>query len=153
MTVELRPEAAPDDPFLRRLITETIALELGAAAWPEPMRTHLIGIQYSGRRRASGESFIVEADTEPAGWLLLQPMPHETRLIEIMVDPGRRNSGIGAAAIRKVLESNEKPVSLTVNLTNTAAIRLYERLGFRIVESNEVQHVMRCGSQQEESWA
>ena len=42
MSVQLRPETAagqsPDDEaFLRRLVTETIALELGADGWPEPV--------------------------------------------------------------------------------------------------------------------
>jgi len=146
MTASLRPANPGDESFLRRLITETIVLELGASAWPEPMRSHLVEVQYSGRSRHSGESFIVEADAQAAGWLLLQRMPHELRVVEVMIAPELRGQGIGSAALRQIVATAGTPVSLTVNLTNAAAVRLYERLGFRIVESNEVQHVMWYGS-------
>jgi len=37
MTFSLRPEAPGDESFLRGLVTATVAEELGAANWPEPM--------------------------------------------------------------------------------------------------------------------
>lgn len=151
MTVTRRPECPQDEPFLRRLILETIAGELGASAWPEPVRTHLLEIQYTARRQSpsikvpEAASQVIEADGEDAGWVLVTTMPHEVRLVEIMVLPELRGRGIGAGAIRGIVESAAaagKPVRLNVNVTNRAAIGLYERFGFRRIDGNEVQQAM-----------
>jgi ribosomal protein S18 acetylase RimI-like enzyme len=144
--VSLRPETAGDDPFIRRLILETVAGELGAGTWPEPMRGHLLGIQCSARRHLPVTGQVIQADGEDAGWVVVTIMPHEVRLVEIMVLPELRGRGIGTAAIRGIQAGAGKPVRLHVNLTNVAAIRLYERLDFRKIEQDDVQCLM-------ESWA
>lgn len=151
MTITLRPETSQDETFLRRLIFETLDSELGASAWPEPMRSHLLGIQYEGRRRSykvgypETESSIIQADGEDAGWIAVAALPNEIYLAEIMVLPELRGRGIGTAAIRGILAAAHdagKPVRLKVNAMNHAAIRLYERLGFRRIDGDEVQHLM-----------
>jgi ribosomal protein S18 acetylase RimI-like enzyme len=153
MIVTLRPELPGDEPFLRSLIHATIAAELGASQWPEPMRGHLLGIQYTTRRQVhranfpEAASYVVDADGADAGWALVTTLPHEIRLVEIMILQELRGKGIGTAAIRQILAiatAADKPVRLNVNVTNHAAIRLYERLGFRRIEADEVQHVMEC---------
>ena len=161
MNVRLRPEATggqttDDEPFLRRLITETIALELGAGGWPEPMRSQLLNLQYQNRRMGpcagfpGAESHVILLDGEPAGWLYFANLDHEIHIVEIMVLPECRSRGAGAGAIRHVLalaSAGGKPVRLTVNVLNAGAIRLYERLGFRRVGGNEVQHEMEARPQ------
>jgi ribosomal protein S18 acetylase RimI-like enzyme len=151
MTVTMRPESQQDEPFLRRLILDTIAGELGASAWPEPMRSHLLGIEYTARRQPHRMNFpgaasqVIEADGKDSGWTVVITMPHEVRLVEIMVLPQLRGRGIGAAAIRGILAAaaeTGKPVRLNVNVTNQAAVRLYERLGFRRSGGDDVQHIM-----------
>ncbi len=151
MTVGLRPESPSDEDFIRRLILRTVAEELGADAWPEPMRGHLLGIQFEARRQSHRTNFpdaaseVIEADGRDAGWIVVMTMPHEVRLVEIMVAEESRGQGIGSAAIGELLataQSAGKPVRLHVNVTNGAAIRLYERLGFRRVGGNEVQDLM-----------
>jgi ribosomal protein S18 acetylase RimI-like enzyme len=156
MTVILRLESPLDEPFLRRLILETIAGELGALEWPEPMRTHLLEVQYTVRRQSSRANFreaasqVIEVDGEAAGWVLVTTMPHEVRLVEIMVLAKLRGTGIGTAVIRRILATAAeagKPVRLNVNITNQKAIALYERLGFSRIDGDDVQHVMEHSSQ------
>lgn len=149
MTVSLRPETSADDDFLRSVITATVAQELGADAWPEPMRTHLAGMQYTMRRQGvrarhpEGESRIIAADGVSIGWLFTAELPDVVWLVEIMVAPEARGKGVGAEAVRQVLEAaGEKTVRLKVNVTNGRAVRLYERLGFRRSGGDEVQHLM-----------
>ena len=151
MQVTLRPETPEDEAFLRRLILDTLGRELGAEAWPEPMRGHLLGIQVEARRNArranypDAASAVIEADGGAAGWMVVMTMPHEVRLVEIMVAAEFQGRGIASAAIGEVLaaaESAGKPVRLHVSVMNGAAIRLYERLGFRRIDGDEVQHVM-----------
>lgn len=151
--VTLRPECSRHEPFIRNLILETIAGELGASAWPEPMRSHLLGIQYAGRRQSfrlafpEAASYVIEAAGVAAGWTVVTEMPHEVFLVEIMVSPECRNRGIGSAVIRQFLAeaaARRKPVRLTVNAMNQGAIRLYERLGFRRMDADEVHYRMEC---------
>lgn len=147
MPVILRAASATDEPFIRGLIRETIAIELGAASWPAAIRDPLLDIQANIRYPATvsaGPQFVIEVDGAAAGWILLAPMETELRLAEIMVRPEMRGKGIGSAAIREIIRSGHGPVILNVNATNSAAIRLYERLGFEICSWGEVQHVMKC---------
>jgi ribosomal protein S18 acetylase RimI-like enzyme len=117
------------------------------------MRSHLLGVQYTGRRHSSRADFpeamsqVIQANGGDAGWVLVNAMQHEVRLIEIMVAPEIRGKGIGTAVIRELLANAfeaGKPMRLSVNVTNSGAIRLYERLGFRRIDGNEVQHVMEA---------
>jgi ribosomal protein S18 acetylase RimI-like enzyme len=155
VTVNLRPESVADEPFIRRLIMETVAEELGAAAWPEPMRNHLLGIQYAARRQAhlanpAAASHVIQADGTDsirvdAGWAVVNRMPHEVRLVEIMLLPEMRGKGIGTAVIHEVLASAAaagKPLRLNVNMMNQGAIRFYERLGFLKTAQDAVQYLM-----------
>jgi ribosomal protein S18 acetylase RimI-like enzyme len=64
-----------------------------------------------------------------------------------MVLTALRGKGIGTFVIRGILADaaqKQIPARLNVNKTNHAAIRLYERLGFRPIDGNEVQQVMEC---------
>ncbi len=143
MTIALRPETTADEPFLRHLIVETVALELGASAWPEPLRGPLLDLQYKGRRGAR-PGWIVQTDGVDAGWVVLSDNSDHVFLTEIMILPEMRGRGIGTAALRFILTNARKPVRLHVNVTNLGAVRLYERLGFRRVAGNEIQHLMEA---------
>ena len=94
MSVELRHETAADAAFLQRLITETIAIELGADVWPEPMRTQLLGIQYQNRRMGprtgfpEGESFVIQWNGADAGWIYTVKAADGLHIVELMVLPG-----------------------------------------------------------------
>lgn len=149
MKISLRREETGDEPFLRRLITTTIAQELAADCWPEPMRRQLLGMQYSARRQSirdrfpAGESGIVLVDGSEAGWLYTARLEDEIRLVEIMIQPEHRGKGVGSALIRQVIEAaGPCPVRLSVNATNIRAAQLYERLGFRKIGGDEVYLLM-----------
>jgi ribosomal protein S18 acetylase RimI-like enzyme len=153
--VNLRPESPADEALVRRLILETVAEELGASAWPEPMRGHLLGIQYTARRHShcanhpAAASHVIQADGVAVGWALVNTMPHEVRIVEIMILPEWRGSGIGTAVLNEILFTAaraRKPVRLNVNVMNQRAIRLYARLGFRKIAQDAVQYLMESGS-------
>jgi ribosomal protein S18 acetylase RimI-like enzyme len=151
MTVSLRPESPSDEGFLRDLIVANAAEELGAAAWPEPMRGHLLGVQYAARRQSRREEYpeaashVIQADGADAGWVVVASLQHEVHIVDIMILPGKRGWGIGTAAIREILATAavaRKRVRLSVNTANEGAIRLYERLGFRTIGQDAVQYFM-----------
>jgi ribosomal protein S18 acetylase RimI-like enzyme len=151
MRVELRPETPEDDNFLRSLIAEAVTLELGAQHWPESLRAQIVGMQVGNRRMGpeagipQGQSSVILADGECAGWIFCASLESEVLIVEIMVEPSKQCRGIGAAALGQVLDAagrEGRKVTLTVNVLNTGAIRLYQRLGFRRVEGTPVQHRM-----------
>jgi ribosomal protein S18 acetylase RimI-like enzyme len=148
LTIFRRPESPADEAFVHRLIMGCASVELGAAAWPEPMRSHLLGIQNSSRRSSirnnfpNAESQVIVADGHSVGWLVVAPLAQEIRLVEILISAELRGKGIGSRVIREILataDQQDKPVRLSVNAANRAAIRLYERLGFQVFEDGELQ--------------
>ena len=151
MTVSFRPETPGDEPYLRELIEEAVAQELNTDSWPEPKRSHLLGIQYTQRRHAvrlhypEGQSRIILADGAAAGWIYLASLPEEVRIAEIMVMAGYRNRGVGSEVIRRIAAdaaASDKPVRLHVNVMNVRAGGFYQRLGFQRIGGDELQHLM-----------
>ena len=89
------------------LITQTIAIELGANHWPEAIRD-LAGPAvcepptHSKSTFPDGEAASSLLDAEAAGWLFFVSLPDEIHLVEITGDE-RASQGVGSAAIAKVL--------------------------------------------------
>ena len=149
--ITVRSEAPQDEPFLRRLIMGTVEGQLGAAAWAPDMREIILNLQYHARRQAirsrfpDGESRMILVDGSEAGWLHVAELREETRLVEIMVLDEYRGQGIGTAVLRDLVaraKAAGKPVRLSVDARNAGAMQLYERIGFRLTGSDEVQHFM-----------
>lgn len=58
----------------------------------------------------------------------------ELFLHKIMVHPDCRGAGIGTQLMRAALAQADRPVLLTVDPANTAAVALYQNLGFSVRE-------------------
>lgn len=151
MNVTLRPAIPEDAPFVRQLVLDTVSEELMADSWPEPMRSHLLEIQYSSRlysiraRFPGAQEFIILADTCPVGWMVKADLGEEIRWIELMVRPESRGKGVGKAALaEQIAEADRlgKPGRFSVSVGNVRAIRLYESLGFRRTGGDDTQHFM-----------
>ena len=74
-------------------------------------------------------------DGHLAGYVCLMSLFEEAQILDIAVAPGQRGKGI-ALTLMKVatslaLEKGAEALALEVRSTNSAAIALYERLGFR----------------------
>jgi GNAT superfamily N-acetyltransferase len=151
--VTTRPQdGEADEGFLRRLILESLTLELGADQWPQSMRDPLLEMQFHGRRHTApqtypdGESRIILADGVPAGWIYTADFEDYVWVAEIIVLAELRGKGVGAAVLRGVIDGAAgRPVRLTVNAFNSGAVRFYERLGFRPVSGGDaVMRLMEC---------
>ena len=94
-------------------------------------------------KKPEGEAFVLtcNGDSQPIGYGELNPMrrePHHLWLGHIIVRPDRRACGIGETLVRALVERAfgkhlARQVSLIVFPDNTAAIRCYRRVGFKIV--------------------
>ena len=148
--VELRPATSADEPFLRNLMTRTIADELGAWAWPEAIRADLLQNQYRARDTAMRATWrdlddrVIQLQNQPAGRIAVARTADEVWIVDLLVLPERRSSGVGTAALKTVLDEAKrvgKPVRLHVNTAHRSS-RFYERLGFVKAGGSEVHHLM-----------
>lgn len=84
--------------------------------------------------RASAWHFLARADTAPVGLVLLNPVERSLELAYLGVVPEARGRGYGAKLVRHALHQARcagfETVSLSVDVRNTPAVRLYTKLGF-----------------------
>lgn len=88
---------------------------------------------------------VIELDGQAIGRLLIDRWPNEIRIVDIALLPEHRGKGIGAMLMRDVLEEGRrsaKPVSIHVEVFNPA-LHLYERLGFRKIDTSGAYFLMR----------
>lgn len=93
----------------------------------------------------------IYAGEQLAGFYRFHPAEGKMELDDLYLYPPYRGKGIGTAVIRKCLEeSGRRPVFLYVFVRNTGAIRLYQRLGFQVVQNvGETRYIMEY---QKEDW-
>ena len=151
LMLTLRPASSDDEPFLRALIGEIVADDLGAHSWPEAMREPLVDIQYRARRQGlratypDGAERIVLLDNVPVGWVVTARLSDCLVLADIAILRTHRGRGFGAGLIRD-LQSEAAGASLPLRLSvvrQNPARLLYERLGFAITGGDEIRYSMQ----------
>lgn len=91
-----------------------------------------------------------DAKRRIAGFALIRTVLDEAELLSIAVDPRWRNKKIGRALLEAVFAdlmlSPVKRMFLEVDEQNLAAIRLYQRLGFKTISSRKGYYARPDGS-------
>jgi ribosomal protein S18 acetylase RimI-like enzyme len=93
-------------------------------------------------------SLITLHDGETVGYVKLIREPPKWVVAQIAVASEFQGRGIGSSVIRKILgeaTSDGVAVSLSVYKNNVGALRLYEKLGFRIIGASEREHLLEWG--------
>ena len=140
--ISFRSEQSGDETFLYRLYAGTRAGEMALTGWDAAQQAAFLSMQFQFqtthyRKHYSDASFqIILRDHAPIGRVYIHYGVREIRLMDIALLPECRRSGIGGAILKNLLEEAAqlgKSVTLHVEPFNPA-LRLYERLGFQIVE-------------------
>jgi ribosomal protein S18 acetylase RimI-like enzyme len=148
--ISFRPETAEDEPFLYRLYVSTREPEMRMVPWPDEQKTTFLRQQFSAQTThykthyAGADYSIILYDGKPAGRLYLHQKPDDLRIMEILLAPEYRGSGIGTTLLREILDraaAGGHSVSIHVEQENPA-LRLYERLGFRQIDTFGVYLLM-----------
>lgn len=148
--IAYREMAEGDLPFVAALYATTRARELEATGWPEQMKAAFCDQQHRvqhAQYRATYEDaewLIVERGGAPVGRLYLGRDADALLLIDISLLPEERGAGLGGAIVRDVVAMGRaagRPVTLHVERFNPA-LRLYERLGFRVEEDKTLYLAM-----------
>jgi ribosomal protein S18 acetylase RimI-like enzyme len=150
--VRLRPAQAHDIDWLRGLYRRLRAPEFAPMGWPPQAlhafldqqfeMQHLHYVRYYER----ADFLVIECHDQPLGRLYLQRTAPEHLLVDISLDTPARGDGIGGALIvwaQKEAQALGRGMRLHVEHGNHGARRLYERLGFSLVESMPTHALMR----------
>lgn len=149
-TISFRPETDDDIEFTARLFNTTREEELKPVPWPDEQKAVFLRQQFNAQRihyrthYDRAEYSIILENGEPIGRLYLNRLPDDIRIVDIALMPEHRGRGIGTLLLREILDSASaegKSVSIHVEMYNPA-MRLYERLGFRQIDTYGVYHLM-----------
>jgi [ribosomal protein S18]-alanine N-acetyltransferase len=118
---------------IRRLtyadLPQVIAIE--RRAFPAPWSLAMFVLELS---KPAGISLAALEDRAVRGYLVCSRYDVVWHIMNIAVDPALQGRGIGSAMLARLLAEVGDPqgrYTLEVRQSNAAAIRLYERLGFR----------------------
>jgi len=146
----LRPMDEADLEFLRALYASTRQEELSVVAWTDEQKSEFLRMQFEAQHVHYQQSFpdaeflVIELEGERVGRLYVDRRDDEIRIVDIALVPAHRKRGIGSAYLRRVLseaESTDKVVRIHVERYNPA-FGLYQRLGFREIDTNGVYYLM-----------
>ncbi|HEY3824807.1 MAG TPA: GNAT family N-acetyltransferase [Bryobacteraceae bacterium] len=149
--VRLRPREPGDETFLFSLYSALRAPEFALLAIPEPQKEQLIRMQYQAQNSAYAMQYpesdyqIVMRDDCPVGKIWIARNEDEFHLVDIVLAPEARNSGIGAHLLKQLQQEAEAaglPVRSSVFRFNPGSLRFHLRLGFRIVAEDEIEFRM-----------
>jgi len=150
MTISLRPITAADEQFLSEVYASTRMEELAPVPWSDEQKIAFLRDQFTLQHRYYQENYagsrfdVILRDGEPVGRLYVGRWPKEIRIVDIAILPAHRNSGIGTAILRELMDEASaagRTVSIHVERYNPA-LRLYQRLGFTEVEDRGVYALM-----------
>jgi ribosomal protein S18 acetylase RimI-like enzyme len=147
----------PEDlPFLAELYASTRREELAQAPWSPAEREAFLRWQFAAQHRhyqdhyPDCEFLVIErlggaAARTPIGRLYLDRREDELRVVDIALLPDDRGRRLGTAILERVLaEGRERGLPVCVHVeSENPALRLYQRLGFRHVETHGVYQLMR----------
>lgn len=139
----LTPATEADYAWLWELkrLTMTEYVEQTWGTWDEELQEEFF------RKNFSPDTVqIVMIEGQRAGLLQVEHEASEMFLANIQIHPKFQHRGLGTSVVRSVMESAASlglPVRLQVLKVNTAAQRLYQRLGFACYGENLTHHLLR----------
>jgi ribosomal protein S18 acetylase RimI-like enzyme len=148
--IELRPATPEDEPFLRELYFSTRREEVAAWGWDEAQQAAFLDQQYAARRfgeqqlAAALRKRIILCDGRPAGVLATVDHHRSVELHDIALLPHYRGQGVGTDLLRaEIAAAATSGRSLFLYaLSGGPALRLYARLGLRLVEDDGIYTLM-----------
>ena len=139
-----------DVPFLRHLYGTTRDEEMRLVPWTSEQKAAFLDMQFTAQKAHYEEFYpaceflVIELDGAPIGRLYIDRRDDEIRLTDIALLPEYRRRGIGRLLLEEILDegrATNKTVTIHVEHDNPAR-RLYDRLGFRHLDTNGIYHFM-----------
>lgn len=148
--IQLRDVGESDKDFLFAVYASTRAEELAPLNWSAAQKEVFLRQQFGAQTVSytthyPGAVFqIIVVEGQDAGRLYVHRRDQDIRIMDIALLDAFRGRGVGSQLIGSLLKEGEmsrRKVSIHVEIFNPA-IRLYERLGFRLVATEGLYHLM-----------
>jgi ribosomal protein S18 acetylase RimI-like enzyme len=145
-----RPITPQDQEFLLGVYASTREEELAQVDWSRAQKNAFVQMQFEAQHKYYVENYpgaqlqVILVQGEPAGRLYIKRLEKEIRIMDIALLPAFRNRGLGTEIIKQILTEGQAcdvPVTIHVERFNPA-LRLYTRLGFRLLEDKGVYLLM-----------
>jgi ribosomal protein S18 acetylase RimI-like enzyme len=149
----LRAATSEDRGFLLRVYESTRADELASTDWTAEQKAAFCQMQFEAqdtyyRQQYPTASFeVIESDGISLGRLYVDRWPREIRIMDLALLPEHRGCGTGTRLLQALMEearASARTLSIHVERYNPA-LRLYERLGFRLAEDKGVYLLLEYG--------
>ncbi len=150
MKIKFRAVTNSDFAFLRKLYRSTREDELNATGWDEDQKDKFIDFQFNAQHSHYLVSFkgtdflIIVMNRTDIGCLYLWRKENQILIIDITLSEKYRGKSIGTKILTGLIEeSNKTGKKLNLHVEqNNPALKLYERLGFRIKDDTRVYYFM-----------
>lgn len=142
--IVLRPVEEGDRALLLRVFASTREDERGLVDWSDEQWDAFIRMQFEAQCRhyamhfLGSEHLVIQRSGYPVGRIWVHRGATEIRLLDVSLLAEHRGRGIGTYLIRRLQSQARRaklPVHHSVEVANEGARRLYERLGFKAVET------------------
>jgi len=141
--LHLRPEREEDRDFRYRLFCDSRQPEF-ALVLPPPVYQQVMAHQFHAQTVSYRNDFpqarfdIIELDGNRIGRIVVDRPGNMVHIVDQAVVPRLRGRGIGTAVMRAIMDDAAAaglPVRLEVDSENHPSFRLYQRLGFVMIET------------------
>lgn len=150
----LRAVTHSDRDFLVAVYAATRMDELAATDWTDDHKAEFCRMQFTAQdshyrqHYPTAEYHVIEAGGAPVGRLYVDRWKREIRIMDIAILTECRGKGIGSALLldlQREAASSDRSLSIHVERFNPA-MRLYQRLGFQVIEDKGVYLLMEWRS-------
>ena len=144
--IRFRRTTPEDVPFLRHVYATTREDEMQRVPWSDEEKRAFLDMQFNAQKQhyeryyPQCEFLVIELEGEPVGRLYIDRGESDIEIVDIALVPEVRGRGIGKMLLEEILEEGRvtgKKIAIYVEHFNPAR-RLYDRLGFRHVDTNGV---------------
>jgi len=124
--------------------------ELQRVPWTDEQKAMFLDMQFRAQAQhyedyyPTCEFLVIEIEGKSSGRLYIDRRETLIEIIDIILEPVYRGRGIGGMLVQEILDegrATSRPVRIYVENFNPAR-HLYDRLGFRHIETNGVYHLM-----------
>ena len=133
----MRAAGAADRPFLEALYAEKRAAEVRAWGLSDAQAAGLLAMQYAAFRhslaaRPRAREWVLTEAGDERGYLAVDELDAELRIVELQVASAYRRRGIARRALEAVLaEADRRQLAVSLHVDHgNPALKLYELLGF-----------------------
>lgn len=145
-TISLRPLKADEEDFWREVFYDSVRSHFEALQMPDDDLNRLLEMQFQAQSNDYGSNYpnasnsVIEHRGVRVGRVILSTEHNDLHLVDIAILTEFRGRGIGTRILAWLCDQSRAsglPIRFYVEKLNPAA-RLYERMGFKVVEDLEM---------------